>query len=311
MQREIIEKDIAAAVEIIDKGQLFCPRFTTYAPCYLWSTENLSDYYSKLDWKEKDVLSVASSGDHALNAYLMGARSVETFDVNCLQRYVQELKMATVKTFDYDQFMCYLNHQDYHKLFSKEMYQQLRGSLPEDVRYFWDTLYGGFSSCIIASEFFLEEPFYRFALNDRNPYTNKDQYQKLQASLKEKEIPFVESDLLSLANVDHLKTYDIILLSNISQYVLKRGKEDDRTYQERKEEFYHTIFSLISDHLNPKGIVVSEYLYPSIYRSRKFEFQKEYPTFIPNAKMRVLEIERYLEEGKEKTDHVVILQKKR
>lgn len=311
MDREIVEKDLAAAVEIIDKGQLFCPRFMTYAPCYLWSTKNLTDYYSKLDFKGKDVLSVASCGDHAFNAYLMGANFVETFDVNRLQRYVQELKRTAIKTLDHDTFIQYLNQQDYHQLFSKEIYQQLRGELPSDVRYFWDTLYGSFTSYILASEYFLEEPCATYSLNGRNPYTNREQYQKAKEVLKEKEIPFLESDLLSLPKVSHLKTYDIILLSNIAQYVLKRGKEDNKQYQERKEEFYRTISSLVNDHLNPKGIVVTEYLYPSIYRSRKFELQKEYRAFLPDVKMRTLEIKRYLEEGKEKTDHVVILQKKR
>ncbi len=311
MNREMIEKDISAVVTIMDKGQLFCPRFTTYAPTYLWSTENLTDYYSKLDFKEKDVLTVASSGDHAFNAFLVGAKSVETFDINRLQRYVQELKFTAVKALDHNTFMKYFNTKDYHQLFSKEIYQQFRSQLPWDIRYFWDTLYGSFSSCLIASELFLEEPCATYALYSRNPYTNKEQYQKAKECFKEKEIPFVESDLLSLPKVRSLKMYDIILLSNIAQYVLRRGKEEEKQYQERKQEFYQTLSSLVNDHLNPKGIVVSEYLYPSIYRSRKFELQKEYRSFLPDVKMRVLEMDRYLEEGQDKKDHVVILQKKR
>lgn len=313
MDRGIVEKDLAAAVEIIDKGQLFCPRFMTYAPCYRWSTENLIGYYDQLDFKGKDVLSVASSGDHAFNAFLAGAKSVETFDVNRLQRYIQELKLTAIKALDHNTFITYFNHSDYHAIFSKKIYQQFREKLPDDIRYFWDSLQDRFSTYLIVSEFFLEEPCSEYFLNVRNPYTNQEEYKKARESLQTKMIAFMESDLLSLPKVSHLKTYDIILLSNIGQYVLKQGyHEKEERFQTRVKAFYQTISSLVNDHLNQDGLIVSEYLYPKVYHSREQRLQKEYEFYVPNVEMKILEIERWLRaDSNESKDHVVILQKKR
>ena len=49
---------------------------------YPFTTENISGYYPSLDLKDKDVLSVGSSGDQAFNAILCGAGKVTLMDIS-------------------------------------------------------------------------------------------------------------------------------------------------------------------------------------------------------------------------------------
>lgn len=44
------------------------------APLYLYGTEHISKYYSKLDLNNKKVLTIIGSGDQALNAFFYGAK---------------------------------------------------------------------------------------------------------------------------------------------------------------------------------------------------------------------------------------------
>lgn len=51
---------------------------------YPWSNERIDVLYDSVNFKNKDVLSVMASGDQPLLAYLYGAKSVDTFDINPL-----------------------------------------------------------------------------------------------------------------------------------------------------------------------------------------------------------------------------------
>lgn len=54
---------------------------------YLWTNENMY-LYDNEDLKDKKVLTVTSSGDHALNAILNGAKNIDSFDINLYSKYV-------------------------------------------------------------------------------------------------------------------------------------------------------------------------------------------------------------------------------
>ena len=56
--------------------------FDKYSGIYPYSNENLDVLFNNLDLKDKEVLSVAGSGDHAFYSYNKGACNVDLFDVN-------------------------------------------------------------------------------------------------------------------------------------------------------------------------------------------------------------------------------------
>ena len=76
--------------------------YNWHAPVFLFTNENISGYLDKMDdLSGKSVLSVAGSGDHAFECLLRDAKSVDTFDVNYLQKHVIELKSKMIKHLPY------------------------------------------------------------------------------------------------------------------------------------------------------------------------------------------------------------------
>ena len=61
---------------------LMHPQFTENSFLYPFTTENLSGYVSKLNVKNKDVLTVTGSSDQMFNLIFLGAKSFSNFDLN-------------------------------------------------------------------------------------------------------------------------------------------------------------------------------------------------------------------------------------
>ena len=78
-----------------------------YTPMYVYGTEQISNYYSKLDLKDKTVLTIAGSGDQAINALYFGAKEVTCFDINLLTGYFINLKITALKYLTYKEFLTY------------------------------------------------------------------------------------------------------------------------------------------------------------------------------------------------------------
>ena len=74
------------AREIIKQEDFNDCNYEKYSKVYSFATEPIKSYYKKFDYSN-DILSVASSGDILLHAYLMGANNVTLFDVNKLTNY--------------------------------------------------------------------------------------------------------------------------------------------------------------------------------------------------------------------------------
>ena len=68
---------------------------------YLFSNENLKEYFSKFNFNGKSVATVGSSGDQALNAVYYGSNRVVVIDGNPLSKSFIELKIAAIKNLDF------------------------------------------------------------------------------------------------------------------------------------------------------------------------------------------------------------------
>ena len=71
--------------------------FYKYSPIYPYSNEELSILFSALNLEEKDVLSVAGSGDHVFYSYNNGAKNVDLFDIDVLSKYYYYFRMWVIK----------------------------------------------------------------------------------------------------------------------------------------------------------------------------------------------------------------------
>ena len=113
-------------------------RFSKYSKMYIMTTENLNGYYQNFDFKEKSVLTVTSSFDHALNAIFYGAKKVTTFDINRLSYYIANLKLAAVSALTYDEFVEFFLGEN---TFNYELYQKISPFLKRNEGV--DVGYGG------------------------------------------------------------------------------------------------------------------------------------------------------------------------
>ena len=67
------------------------------SPVFLFTNENIQGYLGQMNSVAgKDVLTVGASGDHAFECILAGAKKVDTFDTNFLQKHIIELKQKMI-----------------------------------------------------------------------------------------------------------------------------------------------------------------------------------------------------------------------
>ena len=71
-----------------------------YGKIYFSSNEDLKTIFSNFDFKDKDVLTVAGSGDQAFYSYNDDAKKVDLFDKNKLTIYYYYLRKWIISYYD-------------------------------------------------------------------------------------------------------------------------------------------------------------------------------------------------------------------
>ena len=221
---------------------------------YPFTNENIKGYYSKINFKNKNVLTVTASGDHALNALLLGANCVETFDSNPLAKYYSELKIAGIKSLSLEEFILFFYNKSFKTnkyFFDKDIYiKKTSGCLKSEYKEFWDYIFTKYTmKDIFKSKIFTDDFLDIKSLIKSNYYLNQNSYINLKEILKEKNITYHDINLKDLKLLN--KKYDIVLLSNIPAFI-------------------HTIFEknplqelekLIKEITNEESVVVINYFY--------------------------------------------------
>lgn len=83
------------------------------------------------------VLVITSAGCNALDYALAGARRVHAVDANPRQNALLELKLAGIRSLDFDDFFALFGH-GYHARFPRLYRESLRHQLSDFAREFWD-----------------------------------------------------------------------------------------------------------------------------------------------------------------------------
>lgn len=222
--------------------------FTEYDKVYKFTTENIKEYYNKLDFVGKDILTVCSSGDHAINAFIKGAANIDLFDINKLTKYYTDYKIAAIKALNYDEFF-----DTDQLIYSPELYKKIRENLSHDNKYYFDVLYKFHYSRINSFLYFrvLRYPEYNY-------YYNKKIYKELKEKIYDfKYDQFYHCNVIDLLNLVN-KTYDIILLSNISNYA---SGIYNKPQKEALKQFNYFIINDLHKLLNKNGKILLAYLY--------------------------------------------------
>ena len=187
--------------------------YTWNSPVFLFANENIQSYLGQMtNMTDKKVLTVAASGDHAFEALLAGAKHVDTFDINFLQKHVMELKSKMIKHLPYSDFMKFF--------FDKKHFFDVN-----IVKPIWETLSSGLRVFLLMhhrhkySHLFrydgAQHPDYR---TDMISYVNDElAYNELKKIMPDK-INFTRTNIVEITKEFH-EEYDIVMLSNIFEYM--------------------------------------------------------------------------------------------
>lgn len=227
---------------------------------YPFTTENIKGYYDLLDFKNKDVLTVGSSGDHTLNLYLKNVNSVDYFDINPFCNYYFDLKRKAIEYLEYDEFLDFFCYIDYPKLlknndkaFSINTYYKILPYLDDNTKTFWNNLYIEYRGIDIRkSDLFSKDEEPSKILIKTNLYLESNNYYKLKDSLSLKKEPIFYN--MDIKNIRLSKKYDVIMLSNISSYL-------EYMYKDNYLVNFQKLVSGLEENLKDDGIILLSYLY--------------------------------------------------
>lgn len=171
--------------------------FGNFDPSYLWTNEDMK-LYPKENLKEKNILTITSSGDHALNAILNGGSMIDSFDVNIFSKYVSALKIAMIKKYGYYDFfkrMDWIENMESLNFNSKEnIIDSIREYLSHDEYLFWST----FEYLRINNKVNFNDVINVYGSLKKNAYTDAFSYNKLKRNLKKAKITYYDSDIMDI-----------------------------------------------------------------------------------------------------------------
>ena len=73
----------------------------------MFTDENINDMTKKLNLENKDILTVTSSGDQALNFILSGAKNIKLFDENTYAECLFYLTKSLIENLSYEAFLTF------------------------------------------------------------------------------------------------------------------------------------------------------------------------------------------------------------
>lgn len=192
--------------------------FGNLDPSYLWTNEDMK-LYPKEDLKDKNILTITSSGDHTLNIVLNGGNMIDSFDVNVFSKYVSALKIAMIKKYDYYDFFKRIDWIEEMESFNfklkENIIEEVKKYLSDDEYLFWST----FEYLRINNKISFGDVINVYGNLKKNLYANAVSYNKLKRNLKNAKITYYDSDIMNIEkSVD--KKYDRVFLSNVLEYVL-------------------------------------------------------------------------------------------
>ena len=254
---------MAENISIDDKIKLatsLCNRdvrkFNQFNYVYPFTTENISGYIDKFDLKGKNLLTLGSSGDQALNAILRGCKDITAYDICPFAKEYFYLKKAAIMCLsreDYLRFLCYKGYPMWpiknwnvfsHKTFDR-IYERLVW-LDIESSYFWSELLANFSGIEVRRNMFINIDERRSkVIQCMNRYLISDEaFNALRDKINSANVEFITGNILDIALG---KKYDNINLSNVAAYM--------------DTDMLKKVFFACTDLLKEDGKMLVSYLY--------------------------------------------------
>ena len=238
--------------------------FSGVSPLYKYNTEDSASVFNRHNDKIRgqNVITITGSGDAILDLFMNGAEKIISFDSNELTQYWAELKFIAAKYLSYDDFLKLIN------IFDQDIYNKISQYLTKNTKKFWDEtiLFSNTINTDLNSDsslLFYKSSIFSSNCTYKNPvgYCNKDNYSRMQESLKNKsidDIQFITCDIYDLPNKVDLRNYSYAYFSNVLDFIC--GVDKYVINQDKLEEFKQFIQSQIIPSMKEKSNIDLCYL---------------------------------------------------
>ena len=279
---------------------------------YAFTNENINDYLNKLKKDKIDkVLTVLASGDHLYNLALIKPPLVDLVDINPLtEYYALGFKKALFKMCDYGEYIeaiYYLFKSDNYDIdIEKKFWEKLFNLIEEkyqpffrDIITFYFKMQKIYKRKIRLMQILTKDYYYNEeALRLYNGYMmSEENYEKLKEFLDIVKVSFNKQNIFLEDKKDY---YDLIMASNVLDYVIKREFNMDSLY---------SLYRSLRNSLKGDGIIMAHYIYS--FLDKKTLSYKSYP--IPSTDILERELKReeliWTDKYKGDKDAVLVLRK--
>ena len=241
-----------------------------YEGLYINATEDMATYYKEFK-VTNSFLTIGASGEQVVNAINSGAKVIDIYDSNRLCKHALFLRLAAIKALSYEEFI------EYYKTFSPFLFVKIADYLSEEELAYWGTLYSMFGPNNLNGGKIINDLLFTYKRLDEelvkkiNPYLNLENFYKLKSLIDSVIINYIDSDLYGLPKHIEGKTYDVINLSNIYEYL--NYSNDTRFKHARK--YRNFVINELYPHLNNNGTLLVSYLYAWSQKAHE-DFQRLY-----------------------------------
>ncbi len=263
----MIIKYINESKKKLDLEEIDINNFNSISQIYSFTTENIARYFECLEFTDKSILTVSASGDHIINAFYKGAKTVIGFDINYLALIFTELKLVALEQLKYEEFLRFFminekNDIDRNKsALDYEVYvNRLTKHLSKEASESWNVIYRNFNNngYKLRNSYIFNNKYDNNNVKiSSNIYLESElAYNKAKEEISKKEIILLNSNYrdINLLNLPNLAKCDIILMSNISDYI-------QNSYNMSSNYLEKYIKELIHEFKNNNNQIVCAYLY--------------------------------------------------
>ena len=282
----MIIKYINQRKQKLDLKEIDINNFNSLSQIYSFTTENIAGYFENLQFIDKKVLTVVASGDHIINSFYKGAKTVIGFDINYLALIFTELKLVAMENLDYNEFLDFFMINDEDNIeknkdtLNYDIYiNKLRKYLLKGTAENWDILYKSFNNngYDLRNSYIFNNKYDNNSVKiSSNLYLKSEaEYNKAKERIKQKEIILINSNYKDINCYDLPNTVDcdIILMSNISDYIKD-------LYSKKLCYLEQYLKDIIQNFKNKTNKIICAYLYD--IQNTKYRSEIDNPIFRKN-----------------------------
>ena len=226
------------------------------------TNENQEAIIKALDYKNKDILTLASSGEQYFSAKFAGSKNITLYDINKLSILYTYLKIGAIKKLNYEDFINFLiPYCSYDKYLDKNTFLKVSDYLPDDTSNYWYNILSKYSVKDLELLILFPRDCKDFEyIKKGNPYYTRENYEILKKQIESENYPhFIASSIYDINKLLNNKKFDVIDTSNIIECILHDNWAFDCYSIETIPEWIKLVEKDLDALLKEKGQIIVDY----------------------------------------------------